>query len=207
MAGRIVLNFAQSKKKDNTSTNALPTLPHLPRTWLAAASAARPSQAVLNCTAALERRNAKDLLSAGAFTQLLPCSSHLAMGQKPGYPPVNIRFHPTTKIGSLKWAANSPKNRPKWVPIQNGLTTTTAIWPICTPRLVPQSSKGLPGQGPHTRVSRQKQLPFCAHKQGSVFVCFSSLRGGLKHLAGSLLAKSSTGFKRAHFGGSQKTET
>ena len=31
-------------------------------------------------------------------------------------PPVNIRFNPTTKIGSLKWVVNSPNN-PKWDPI------------------------------------------------------------------------------------------
>ena len=30
-------------------------------------------------------------------------------------PPVNIRFNPTTKIGSLKWVVNSP------IPTQNGI--------------------------------------------------------------------------------------
>ena len=47
---------------------------------------------------------------------------HLAVGQKPGYPPMNIPI--PTKMKTKKWVVNSPAT-------QNGiplLLTTTAIW-------------------------------------------------------------------------------
>ena len=42
---------------------------------------------------------------------LLGIVSDMAMGQNPKpVPPVNIRFNPTTKIGSLKWVVHLPQN-------------------------------------------------------------------------------------------------